>query len=44
MNDSNFYLARHDADQLIARYERLGREIERLYGELVKFEQADSPE
>ena len=35
MNDPNFYLARKDADQLIARYESLGREIERLYTDLV---------
>ena len=35
MNDPNFYLARKDANQLIARYESLGREIERLYTELV---------
>jgi ATP-binding cassette subfamily F protein 3 len=39
MNDPNFYLARKDADQLIARYERLGREVEKLYGELEKYEQ-----
>jgi ATP-binding cassette, subfamily F, member 3 len=38
MNDPNFYLARKDADDLIARYERLGREIETLYTDLVKFE------
>jgi ATP-binding cassette, subfamily F, member 3 len=38
MNDPSFYLARKDADELIARYERLGREIEKLYAELVKFE------
>src|SRR5262249_17365542 len=41
MNDPNFYLARKDADDLIIRYERLGKEIEKLYGELVKFD--DSP-
>jgi ATP-binding cassette subfamily F protein 3 len=40
MNDPNFYLNRKDADDLIARYERLGREIETLYADLVKF---DSP-
>ncbi len=39
MNDPNFYLARKDADELIARYERLGREVEKLYGELVKYEE-----
>jgi ATP-binding cassette subfamily F protein 3 len=38
MNDPNFYLARKDADDLIARYEQLGREIETLYADLVKFE------
>jgi len=36
MNDPNFYLARKDANQLIARYESLGREIEHLYNELVQ--------
>jgi ATP-binding cassette, subfamily F, member 3 len=40
MNDPNFYLARKDAQELIARYERLGREIEELYEELAKFEAA----
>ncbi|MGO9606760.1 MAG: ATP-binding cassette domain-containing protein [Candidatus Binataceae bacterium] len=38
MNDPNFYLKRKDADDLIAKYERLGREVEKLYGDLVKFE------
>ena len=38
MNDPNFYLTRKDADQLIARYERLGREVDKLYGDLEKFE------
>ena len=38
MNDPNFYLNRKDADDLIARYERLGREIETLYADLVKFD------
>jgi ATP-binding cassette, subfamily F, member 3 len=42
MNEPNFYLARKDADELIAHYERLGREIERLYAELVKFDEAGS--
>jgi ATP-binding cassette, subfamily F, member 3 len=42
MNDPNFYLARKDADDLIARYERLGREIEKLYADLVKFDDAAS--
>ena len=40
MNDPNFYLTRKDANEMIARYEWLGREIERLYGQLVSFEQA----
>src|SRR5258708_894857 len=39
MNDPNFYLKRKDADDLIARYERLGREIEQLYADLVKFDE-----
>ena len=42
MNDPNFYLARKDADDLIARYERLGREIDKLYADLVKFDEAAS--
>ncbi|HXZ87313.1 MAG TPA: ATP-binding cassette domain-containing protein, partial [Candidatus Binataceae bacterium] len=39
MNDPNFYLARKDANDMIARYDWLGREIERLYEQLVSFEQ-----
>jgi ATP-binding cassette subfamily F protein 3 len=35
MNDPDFYLARQDANQLIVRYERLGREIDGLYEQLV---------
>ena len=42
MNDPNFYLARKDANELIARYERLGGEIERLYAELLGLEGEDS--
>ena len=38
MNDPQFYLTRKDADELIARYERLGREIDQLYEELVSCE------
>ncbi len=38
MNDPDFYLRRKDADEMIASYERLGREIETLYAELVKFD------
>ena len=40
MNDPNFYLNRKDADQLIARYDNLGREIERLYAELVQHDES----
>ncbi|HUY28680.1 MAG TPA: ABC-F family ATP-binding cassette domain-containing protein [Candidatus Binataceae bacterium] len=39
MNKPDFYLARKDADQLIARYEKLGRDVEQLYADLVKFEE-----
>ena len=39
MNRPDFYLARKDADELIARYEKLGREAEKLYADLVKFEE-----
>jgi ATP-binding cassette subfamily F protein 3 len=42
MNDPNFYLARKDADDLIARYERIGREIDKLYADLVKFDESAS--
>jgi ATP-binding cassette subfamily F protein 3 len=42
MNDPNFYLTRKDADDLIARYEQLGREIEKLYADLVKFDEPAS--
>jgi len=42
LNEPNCYLARKDANDLIARYERLGREIEKLYAELVKFDEAAS--
>jgi ATP-binding cassette, subfamily F, member 3 len=38
MSDPNFYLARDDANQMIARYERLGSEIEGLYQQLVAFD------
>ena len=38
MNDPNFYIQRKDADELIGRYQQLGREIERLYAELEKLE------
>jgi len=41
MNDPNFYLARKDANEMIARYNLLGRDIDRLYEELVNFDQAD---
>jgi ATP-binding cassette subfamily F protein 3 len=39
MSDPNFYLARLDADQMISRYEQLGREIDGLYNQLVTFEE-----
>jgi ATP-binding cassette subfamily F protein 3 len=39
MSDPNFYLARHDADQLISRYEQLGQEIDGLYQRLVSYEE-----
>jgi ATP-binding cassette subfamily F protein 3 len=42
MNDPNFYLARKDADQLIAKYEMLGAEIDKLYAELVGLDGADA--
>jgi hypothetical protein len=38
MNDPNFYLTRKDADDLIAKYESLGREVDKLYGDLEKYE------
>jgi ATP-binding cassette subfamily F protein 3 len=43
MNDPNFYLTRPDANELIAAYERLGREIERLYEELVGLDNPAPP-
>jgi ATP-binding cassette subfamily F protein 3 len=45
MNDPNFYLKRSDANEVIGRYERLGREIERLYAELMNLERGadDAP-
>jgi ATP-binding cassette subfamily F protein 3 len=38
MNDANFYLVRKDAKEMIARYELLDREIEKLYEDLVGVE------
>ena len=38
MSDPNFYLTRQDADQTISSYERLSREIDGLYEQLVTFE------
>jgi ATP-binding cassette subfamily F protein 3 len=38
MNDPNFYIQRKDADELIGRYQQLGREVERLYTDLEKLE------
>jgi ATP-binding cassette subfamily F protein 3 len=42
MNDPNFYIKRKDADDLIARYQQLGREIERLYADLERTETDDT--
>jgi ATP-binding cassette, subfamily F, member 3 len=42
MNDPQFYLVRKDANELIARYELLGREIEQLYEELVSCEAGET--
>ncbi len=41
MNDPDFYLARKDANELIARHAALGREIDALYAELLKFDEPD---
>jgi ATP-binding cassette, subfamily F, member 3 len=38
MSDPDFYLTRKDAKELIARYELLGREIDKLYEDLVGIE------
>jgi ATP-binding cassette subfamily F protein 3 len=35
MNDPDFYLKRADANEVIAGYEKLGREIDQLYAELM---------
>ena len=43
MNDPNFYLQRTDAKELIAAYERLGGEIERLYEELMSLDSGAPP-
>jgi len=43
MNDPNFYLQRTDARELIATYERLGGEIERLYEELMSLDGGATP-
>jgi ATP-binding cassette, subfamily F, member 3 len=43
MNDPNFYLQRTDARELIATYERLGGEIERLYEELMSLDGTVAP-
>ena len=43
MNDPNFYLQRTDARELIAAYERLGGEIERLYEELMSLDGGAAP-
>jgi hypothetical protein len=39
MNDPNFYLTRSDANDVIVRYEKLGREIDELYAELLNLDQ-----
>jgi ATP-binding cassette, subfamily F, member 3 len=42
MNDPNFYLERKDAKEMIARYELLGREIDKLYEDLVGIEDSNA--
>ncbi len=42
MNDANFYLVRKDANEMIARYELLGREIDKLYEDLAQFEDSSA--
>ena len=42
MNDPNFYLVRKDAKEMIARYELLGREIDKLYEDLVGSEDSNA--
>ncbi len=42
MNDPNFYLKRPDANEVIGRYEQLGREIEALYAELMDLDRGAS--
>ena len=42
MNDPNFYLVRKDAKEMIARYELLGREIDKLYEDLVGIEDSNA--
>jgi ATP-binding cassette subfamily F protein 3 len=42
MNNPNFYLERKDAKEMIARYELLGREIDRLYEDLVGIEDSNA--
>jgi ATP-binding cassette subfamily F protein 3 len=43
MNDPNFYLQRKDAKEMIARYELIGREIDKLYEDLVGIEETGAP-
>jgi ATP-binding cassette subfamily F protein 3 len=43
MSDPDFYLTRKDAKDMIARYELLGREVDRLYEDLVGLEDAGAP-
>ena len=43
MSDPDFYLTRKDAKEMIARYELLGREVDKLYEDLVGLEDAGAP-
>ncbi len=43
MSDPDFYLTRKDAKDMIARYELLGREVDKLYEDLVGLEDAGAP-
>ena len=43
MSDPDFYLTRKDAKDMIARYELLGREVDKLYEDLVGLEHTGAP-
>ena len=43
MSDPDFYLTRKDAKDMIARYELLGREVDKLYEDLVGLEDTGAP-